>query len=425
MIREPPVIAPGRAVQGGRPETRPLKPGSPPSHEMRRARCAIATQITSAVTAVATTVPQMTSPIGAPFAGALEAANAGPADTRLPSTVPVKSMPSRFIACPPVASSPVALFVSLAIDIATSSLNVARIDETLNLAIDPVTEAAGRRPPGCALRPAALGRAVLGVDLSHARADEALARHELALEPLELSLAPAHQLQLGPDVRERLGQKPPALGQVLRRPELPPELRAGRLGRHQLAELVEAEIEQVPQPPDLAQPLDVRVRVAPALALLAILRGGEQSDLLVVANRARRGPGQLRQLAYAEAAIPHVRRRWAGRMSETSAPRADTHARHHSATCMFWMNGSSLPAASPLASPEKILNSTAFGTAAVTTASTNAIEITAPVFWSITRAPAATPRRALGTTPIMAAVFGLLNMPEPTPTTNSHSPLCQ
>ena len=47
---------------------------------------------------------------------------------------------------------------------------------------------------------------------------------------------------------------------------------------------------------------------------------------------------------------------------------------------------------------------------------TNAIEMTAPVFWSITRAPAAMPRRCAGTTPIIAAVFGLLNMPEPMPT---------
>ena len=57
----------------------------------------------------------------------------------------------------------------------------------------------------------------------------------------------------------------------------------------------------------------------------------------------------------------------------------------------------------------------------VTIASTNAIEITAPVFCSIVRAPAAIPRRFVGTVPIIAAVFGLLNMPEPTPTTNSHS----
>ena len=57
------------------------------------------------------------------------------------------------------------------------------------------------------------------------------------------------------------------------------------------------------------------------------------------------------------------------------------------------------------------------GTAEVTIASTKAIESTAPVFCRSVLAPAATPRRLAGTTPIIAAVFGLLNIPEPTPTT--------
>ncbi len=61
----------------------------------------------------------------------------------------------------------------------------------------------------------------------------------------------------------------------------------------------------------------------------------------------------------------------------------------------------------------------------MTIASTNAIEITAPVFWSIVRAPAAIPRRFAGTVPIIAAVLGELNIPEPTPTRNSHSVLSQ
>ena len=69
------------------------------------------------------------------------------------------------------------------------------------------------------------------------------------------------------------------------------------------------------------------------------------------------------------------------------------------------------------------MNSTSFGTAAVMIAITNAIEITAPVFCSITRAPAAMPRRCTGTAPIIAAVFGLLNMPEPMPTSSSQSAL--
>ena len=64
------------------------------------------------------------------------------------------------------------------------------------------------------------------------------------------------------------------------------------------------------------------------------------------------------------------------------------------------------------------MNSTSFGTAAVTIASTKAIEITAPVFCSIIRAPAAMPRRSAGTVPIIAAVLGELNMPEPMPTSS-------
>ena len=44
-----------------------------------------------------------------------------------------------------------------------------------------------------------------------------------------------------------------------------------------------------------------------------------------------------------------------------------------------------------MARPEKILNRTSFGTAAVTIASTKAIEITAPVFCSIVRAPGGDP----------------------------------
>ena len=90
---------------------------------------------------------------------------------------------------------------------------------------------------------------------------------------------------------------------------------------------------------------------------------------------------------------------------------------------MFEMNGSSCAAERPDVRPEKILKRTCFGTAAVTIAITNAIEITAPVFCSIIRVPAAMPRRCTGTAPIIAAVFGLLNMPEPMPTSASQSAL--
>ena len=92
---------------------------------------------------------------------------------------------------------------------------------------------------------------------------------------------------------------------------------------------------------------------------------------------------------------------------------------------MFEMNGASFSAERPWARPEKTAKRVDLGTAEVTIASTKAIDSTAPVFCSSVRAPAAMPRRWAGTVPIMAAVFGLLNMPEPTPTTSSHSPLSQ
>ena len=83
-------------------------------------------------------------------------------------------------------------------------------------------------------------------------------------------------------------------------------------------------------------------------------------------------------------------------MSDTTAPSSETPVSTHSAMCMFAMNGSSCFVDSPEVTPEKILNSTVVGTAEVTTAITNAIEMTAPVFCSIIRAPAAMPRRCTG-----------------------------
>ena len=85
---------------------------------------------------------------------------------------------------------------------------------------------------------------------------------------------------------------------------------------------------------------------------------------------------------------------------------------------MFAMNGTSCAFVMWLARPLNTANRTDFGTDEVTTASTNAIEITAPVFWTSTRAPAAMPRRCGGTVPIIAAVLGELNIPEPIPTMN-------
>src|SRR5437870_10370255 len=69
-----------------------------------------------------------------------------------------------------------------------------------------------------------------------------------------------------------------------------------------------------------------------------------------------------------------------GRSSDTPAPNSDVIASTHRAVCMLWMKGASFASESPFVRPEKISSSTGLGTAAVTIASTNAIEITAPVF---------------------------------------------
>ena len=116
---------------------------------------------------------------------------------------------------------------------------------------------------------------------------------------------------------------------------------------------------------------------------------------------------------------------WRGRSSETPAPISEVAARTQSAVCMLWMKASSWTVGRPEASPEKILKRTSFGTPEVTTAITKAIERTAPVFCSIIRAPAAIPRRCGGTVPIIAAVFGELNIPEPIPTSPSQSAVSQ
>ena len=242
---------------------------------------------------------------------------------------------------------------------------------------------------------------------------------------------------------ERLLEHLPLPDRVLD-PLLPlaPQRGAGALGGDQLAELLERDAEQLAQPEQLAEPLDVLLAVGAVGAGLALLLGGEQPDLLVVADRPRRGPGELGDVADPVAASRSCRApgpvagsstsaarrssgRGAGRSSETPAPISEVAASTQSAVCMLWMNGSSCALERPEARPEKILKRTFFGTAAVTIASTKAIEITAPVFCSIVRAPAAIPRRLAGTVPIIAAVLGELNIPEPMPTRPSQSVLSQ
>src|SRR5205085_5457791 len=207
------------------------------------------------------------------------------------------------------------------------------------------------------------------------------------------------------------------LGRVVAAADRGPRL----LGLDELLQLVERDVEQIAQPLQLEQALDVVV-VVDALRALAPLPAGEEADFLVVADRPRRRADALRDLADPDHAYA-TSRTCAGRSIDTPAPSSEMPASTHSARCMLAMNGSSWAVERPDVSPEKISNSTGLGTAAVTIASTKAIEITAPVFCSITRAPAAIPRRWVGTTPIIAAVFGLLNMPEPVPTSASQSAL--
>src|SRR5438105_5144638 len=156
-------------------------------------------------------------------------------------------------------------------------------------------------------------------------------------------------------------------------------------GFEKLLELVEGEVEQVAQPLELADALDVGVGVETVRAL-APFAALEQADLLVVADRARRDAGELRELAdpdHATASRTGSRsavRTCAGRSIDTAAPTSEMAASIQRARCMFEMNGSSCAVERPDVSPEKILKRTSCGTAAVTIASTNAIEITAPVF---------------------------------------------
>ena len=97
----------------------------------------------------------------------------------------------------------------------------------------------------------------------------------------------------------------------------------------------------------------------------------------------------------------------------------------HSAVCMFWMKGSSWASVRPEARPEKILKRTGLRhgggddrqhegdrdhRAGVLQHRPRAGGDAAPV---------------VGTVPIIAAVLGELNIPEPIPTRSSQSMLCQ
>src|SRR5919197_1117608 len=279
----------------------------------------------------------------------------------------------------------------------------------------------------------------LPLRLANAARDPAALRGQVPLERGDLIAAAANQLELAVDVADRLGEDLTPADRVVH--PLAPFLaqrRAGALGARQLPKLLECHAEEVLEAEELAQTLDVVALIEAMRARRPRAGGRQKPDLLVIANRPRRRPGRLSGLADPHQAFGAHQpssagtttaaagaREWRGRMSDTPAPTSDVAASTQSAVCMLAMKGASFASERPEASPEKILNSTSSGTAAVMIASTKAIEITAPVFWSMVRAPAAIPRRCAGTDPIIAAVLGELNIPDPTPTTNSHTALSQ
>ena len=260
------------------------------------------------------------------------------------------------------------------------------------------------------------------------------------------SRRPADELELAVEVRGGLLEHVAPADRVLDAARATrAQRRRGPLGRRELAELLERDAEQRLEPQHLAEALDVGVVVEAVGAGLARGPSAQQADLLVVADRARggaRAAGRPRRCAALARLIRRAQRRalcraaglarsdssgsWRGRRRRHA--RADQRGRgEHPERDVHVVDERvelRLREAAPV-TPEKISNRTSFGTAAVTIASTNAIEITAPVFCSIVRAPAAIPRRSAGTVPIIAAVFGELNMPEPMPTRSSQSALSQ
>ena len=183
-------------------------------------------------------------------------------------------------------------------------------------------------------------------------------------------------------------------------------------------ELLEREPEQVAQPNDLVYPLDVGLRCSSGACPASRSRrpeagrsprsSGSCAAWCRSARRPRRSAAARGSTALIAAwQLLDCRRSGRvhrargvltcfGRAAATNAPSTETAARHQSAVCMLAMNGSSWALEMWFASPEKTLNRTCFGTDEVTTASTKAIEITAPVFCTSTRAPAAIPRRLAG-----------------------------
>ncbi len=89
------------------------------------------------------------------------------------------------------------------------------------------------------------------------------------------------------------------------------------------------------------------------------------------------------------------------------------------------MNGSRPIPWAPVWVPEKILTITSGSMALVMRPMDSAMLSTNPVFVSIARMPAPTPRLTGGTTPITALVLGDTNRPEPAPMMSCQRASCQ
>ena len=100
---------------------------------------------------------------------------------------------------------------------------------------------------------------------------------------------------LAVDALEGVGEDPAALDGVLGRPEPVAVPLAGRLVLEELADVREGEPGVVAQAADEPQALEV-LGVVEAVGALGAGGGGEEADLLVVADRSRGQAGVLRDL---------------------------------------------------------------------------------------------------------------------------------
>ena len=180
--------------------------------------------------------------------------------------------------------------------------------------------------------------------------------------------------------RRRTGSSTPALPLAAQRG-------AGLLGLDQLLQLLQREAEQVLQPQQLGEPLDVwprrrcggrraRGRWRRAAGRSPRSSGSSAASSRPAWRRRRSAARVVRSTLMAPPRIssriassvasgrraPRIARplRWLGRSSETPAPSTEVAASTQSAVCMLAMKGSSWALVRPEASPEKILKRTGF-----------------------------------------------------------------